>query len=207
MEVLKKVSSIGIVGILMSQVVFASLPEGIMGAFEKSYSLEYAGLLNKAVEAVKPYADKSYEANIRLAYLAKISGQVPEAIASYEKAISLQKNSLEARLLLVDAQASLGNWDKVASAYLDILKIEPDNAVVNYRLGLLYYNREDYKNAVKVLEKAYSLYPMDLETLSLYGWTQLKLGKTAEAKDLFNTLLMLSPKNVSALEGLRQSSN
>jgi len=36
----------------------------------------------------------------------------------------------------------------------------------------------------------------------MFAWTNLKLGKTREAQVLFNKVLMLSPDDKSALEGL-----
>ena len=38
----------------------------------------------------------------------------------------------------------------------------------------------------------------------LYAWTEFKLGKLREAQVLFNKVLLMRPKDTSALEGLLQ---
>jgi Flp pilus assembly protein TadD len=47
-----------------------------------------------------------------------------------------------------------------------------------------------------------NLYPFDYDGLLMYAWSNLQIGKFKEAKILFNKVLMLSPNDKSALEGL-----
>ena len=86
--------------------------------------------------------------------------------------------------------------------YNKILKISPNNTIANYRLGLIYYGKKDYQKALKLFEKVVNLYPFDYDGLLMYAWTNFMLGKTKEAKILFNKVLMLSPDDESAREGL-----
>jgi tetratricopeptide (TPR) repeat protein len=69
-------------------------------------------------------------------------------------------------------------------------------------MGSIYYGRKDFVKAEKYLEKVVNLYPFDYDSMVLYAWTNLKLGKTREAQVLFNKVLLIRPKDVSALEGL-----
>jgi TolA-binding protein len=95
------------------------------------------------------------------------------------------------------------NWEKVKLQYLTILKIDPQNTIANYWLGVIYYNRKDYNNAMKLFEKVVNLYPLDYDTVVMLGWTKLNLGKTAEARLLFNHALTLRPNDESATNGLK----
>jgi len=47
-----------------------------------------------------------------------------------------------------------------------------------------------------------NLYPFGYDGLLMFAWTNLKAGKLREAKILFNKVLMYSPGDKSALEGL-----
>ena len=110
--------------------------------------------------------------------------------------------SIEARFGYVLPAAALGNWDKVLNQYFEIVKIDPQNTKANYRIGSIYYGRKDYANSFKYLEKVVNVYPFDYDGLLLYAWANFQLGKTKEAKLLFEKVLLLSPRDKSALEGL-----
>ncbi|MBI4649276.1 MAG: tetratricopeptide repeat protein, partial [Bacteroidia bacterium] len=125
-----------------------------------------------------------------------------ESITYYQKAMQLMPYSVEVRLGMVYPASALGNWDQVLKLYHEILGIDPNNSVVNYRLGLIYYGREDYTTAFKYFEKVVNMYPFGYDALIMYAWTNFKLGKLREAKALFNKVLLLSPDDTSAKEGL-----
>ena len=148
------------------------------------------------------YDEKSYEVNLRLAYLNYEAGLFTESTTYYEKAIALRPYSIEARFGYVLPAAALGNWDKVLNQYFEIVKIDPQNTKANYRIGSIYYGRKDYVNSFKYLEKVVNVYPFDYDGLILYAWANFQLGKTKEAKLLFEKVLLLSPRDKSALEGL-----
>jgi tetratricopeptide (TPR) repeat protein len=90
----------------------------------------------------------------------------------------------------------------VINQYVEILKIDPQNTIANYRLGSIYYGKADYNKALGYLEKNVNLYPFDYDSIILFAWTNFKLGKLREAKVLFNKALLNRPKDSSATEGL-----
>lgn len=172
-------------------------------AFTKSYEFEKNGKYSDAIKQLKDlYNAQDYQVNMRLAYLNYEAGLFTESMAYYEKAISLMPYSIEAKFGYVLPAAGAGNWDKVLNQYMDIVKIDPQNTKANYRIGSIYYGRKDYQNAFKYLEKVVNLYPFDYDGLILFAWSNLQLGKTKEAKILFEKVLLLSPRDKSALEGM-----
>lgn len=175
------------------------LPE----AFSKSYQLESKADYSNAIKSLKEvYDEKSYEINLRLGWLNYEAGLFTESQAYYEKAISLMPYSIEAKLGFVYPASALGNWDKVVAQYNNILAIDPQNTSVNYRLGNIFYGKKDYQNAYKYFEKTVNLYPFGYDALLMYAWTNFQMGKIKEAKILFGKVLLLSPNDKSALEGL-----
>ncbi len=110
--------------------------------------------------------------------------------------------SIEARLGIVLPLSSVGNWNEVETHYRQILETDPANSLVNYRMGLLHYGREDYQNASKYFELVVNHYPFDYDGVIMLAWTNFKLGKFREAKVLFNIALLIRPDDESALEGL-----
>ena len=172
-------------------------------AFSESYTLEKNGNYNKAIHALSEiYLENSYPINLRLAWLSYSSGLFTESIAYYNKTIIIMPYSIEARLGLVYPAGAVGNWSLVVSTYKKILEIDSKNYTANYKLASILYGRKDYSAANKYLETIVNLYPFDYSSTILYAWNNLQLGKTREAKLLFTKVLLLSPNDTSALEGL-----
>jgi tetratricopeptide (TPR) repeat protein len=172
-------------------------------AFSQSYQYETKGDYTKAISSIKAlYDEKSYEINLRLGWLHYEAGLFTESQAYYQKAIDLMPYSIEPRLGYVYPASALGNWEQVITQYKKILETDPQNSTVNYRLGLIYYGKKDYQAAYRHFEKVVNLYPFGYDALIMFAWTNYFLGKTKEAKVLFNKVLLVSPADSSATEGL-----
>ena len=172
-------------------------------AFKDSYAYETKGdYTTAAKEMLGIYKEDNYEINLRMGWLKYMGGMFTESITYYEKAIKLKPMSEEARLGIVMPASSLGNWDQVLLHYNKILEQSPNQTTVLYRIGLIYYNKGDYSKALGYYEKLANLYPFSYDGLLMYAWTCYKLGKLNEAKVLFNKVLLLSPDDSSATEGL-----
>lgn len=172
-------------------------------AFRQSYSQEEAKEYKKAVATLtQVYDENNYYINLRLGWLCYLAGDQTRAVGYYKKAIQLMPLSIEARLGIAYPLSVLGNWDQVISYYQEILKIDPNHSLTNYRLGSIYYNRGQYDKARRYIEKVVNLYPFDYDSLLLLAWTKLKLGQYSEARALFQTVLLNRPGDESALSGL-----
>ena len=172
-------------------------------AFSKSYAYESRGNFTDAITTMKGiYQEDSYEINLRLGWVTYLAGQFTESSAYYQKAIKLKPYAIEAKIGFANPASALGNWDQIITQYNDILAIDPQNTLINYRMGSILYGRKDYAKAEKYLEKVVNLYPLDYDSMVLYAWTEYRLGKLREAQVLFNKALLMRPKDASATEGL-----
>jgi tetratricopeptide (TPR) repeat protein len=175
----------------------------LQSAFEKSYALEKTANYNEAAQSLmQVYNEKSYEVNLRLGYLKYMAGAYNDALLFYKKAIQVMPYAIEPRLGFVYPAAALNRWDDVVTQYQAILKIDPKNSNVNYKLGVIYYNRKKYAQAYVLFERVVNLYPFDYDALLMYAWTNYRMGKLAQAKNLFKKVLLASPYDKSALDGL-----
>jgi len=203
METIKKLSLFALLT-LMFTCVIAQNTATVQSAFVKSYESEQAGNYVSAMNDLKGvYKPDSYILNIRLGWLSYLAKQYTESIKYYEKAISLKPYAIEARFGCVKPLSAIESWEKVKSNYLEILKIDPQNTVANYWLGVIYYNRKDFANAIKLFEKVVNLYPLDYDSVIMLAWSKLNSGKSADARVLFTHALILRPNDASALSGLK----
>lgn len=194
-----------LIGIMLNaSVVCAQEQSSIIAAYQESYILEDSGKYIKAIQPLMVYYEKdSYELNIRIGWLYYNAGNYPSSRRYYMVATKLLPYSIEAKLGLALPLSGLGNWDQVIDLYQEVLDIDPNNSLVNYRLGSIYYYRQEYDLAYNFLERVVNQYPMDYDSVILFAWTNLKLSKLREAKILFKKALLLHPDAESPQEGLK----
>ncbi len=203
MEVLKKIFAVLCISLAVSS-TFAQQLTAKQNAFYKSYESEKSGNYTTAIKDLTAvYKADDYFMNIRLGWLNYLAKQYSVSVKYYEKAISLKPYAVEAKFGLIKPLSATENWERVKNTYIEILKIDPQNTVANYWLGVIYYNKKDYANANKLFEKVVNLYPLDYDSVVMLAWTKLRQGKTAEAKILFQHALTLRPNDSSSLEGLK----
>ena len=170
--------------ILFLAVGIAGISQGNVGeAFSKSYEYEASGEYTNAISSINSIYDAtSYTQNIRLGWLYYLSGEQTKSQAYYKKAIELEPKSIEARLGYVYPTSVMQNWDDVIKTYKDILVLDANNSLVNYRLAYIYYVRKDFDSAGKYAQNVISLYPFDFDANYLLGQIYIAQGKIKEAK-------------------------
>jgi len=172
-------------------------------AFSESYSLEAVGNYAKAIEELNQvYDENSYELNLRLGWLYYNLGNYFESKKKYEKAVALMPYSTEAKLGFVLPVSAMGNWDEVVKTYEKILEIDPQNSLVNYRMGAIFYERKQYEKALKYCERTVNQYPFDYDSVILLAWIHYQMGSMREAEVLFKKSMLIKPNNASAESGL-----
>lgn len=172
-------------------------------AFAKSYELSALNNHKGAAAALKENYDKSsYYQNLRLGWLSHLSGQENEAAAYYKLAAELKPQSVEAKLGCVIPAEAMGNKTELKTIYESILAIDPQNTVISYKLGYMYYEKKEYATALKYFEKVVTLYPFDYDGLLMYAWANYQVNNYNEARNLFYKVLCLSPGDRSATTGL-----
>lgn len=171
--------------------------------FEKSYELEKNSEFEASLEILKDYyREDSYDFNIRYGWLYYNLGDYPKSKEYYKKAMGILPYSHEAKFGYVLPLSDLGEWDEIISIYNSMIKLDPKNTIVLYRLGAIYYSRKDFQKAYNYLEEVINFYPNDYDSNLLFAWTNYQMGKLKEAKVLFNKVLLIKPDCESAEEGL-----
>lgn len=172
-------------------------------AFSKSYAFEYNIEYNKAINALVELNTDSYPIDFRLGWLYYLNKDYIKSEQFYKKAIAREPSSIEARFGLVLPMSALGDWSNVLNVYLEILKIDPNNSVANYRTALIYFNRKDYINSAKYLTKVIKLYPFDYDSNLLYAKIKLAENKSNEAALYLEKAIQYNPQSEEAIALLK----
>ncbi len=175
----------------------------LAAAFSQSYDYEAIAKYDAAITAINDvYNASSYESNLRLGWLNYLAGKHKESVSFYQKAIALMPAATEPKWAIINPYTKLENWTEIEKTYLAILKLDAKNVTANYSLGLIYYYRKDYFSAKKYFDVSLNLSPFNYNYMLMSAWANHFLGNKNEASVLFNKVLLYSPNDKSALEGL-----
>ncbi len=184
-------------------VIYGQSNKPLNNTFKLSYDYEATKNYEAAINIISSvYSETSYELNLRLGWLYYISGKHKESVSYYQKACSIMPAATEPLWGIINPYIKLENWNEVEKIYHSILKIDVKNSKANYNLGLIYYYRKEYKEAKKYFDVVLNLSPFNYNHLLMSAWTNYYLGNKNEATILFNKVLLYSPNDKSALEGL-----
>ena len=188
----------------ISTALNAQTSDELQAAFSSSYTHEQAKDYDTAIKAILAYYDDSaYEINVRLGWLNYYAGDYPSSLKFYKVAMMLMPYSIEAKLGYILPLSAQGNWNEVVGICQEILLTDPQNFYANYKLGAIFYERANYETAKSHTEKVVNMYPFDYDAVVLLAWIHLKMEDYRKAKILFNKSLLISPGNISAIEGLK----
>lgn len=173
-------------------------------AFSKSYTFEYDTQYGKAISALQELNTDNYEVNLRLGWLHYLNKDYVKSEVHYKKAVVMEPASVEARFGLVLPMSAMGNWNNVIAVYVEILKVDPNNSIANYRTASIYFNRKDYANATVYLARVIKMYPFDYDSNLLNGKILMAQGKNADAKKYFLKALEYNPQSEEAKAALKK---
>ncbi|MDE2027728.1 MAG: tetratricopeptide repeat protein [Candidatus Omnitrophica bacterium] len=143
----------------------------------------------KSPHKARPYNNRAY------AYLKQ--GRLPEALADYNKAISLDKTDTDAyvgRGLVFDAQ---GDFDKAIADYNTAIAVQPDAKAYNNR-GIFYFHQGRWASAVADLTRAIALDPQNEKAYYNRGLSFAKQGRVRRAVADYNKAIALDGANADA---------
>ncbi len=196
-------NSIVVIITFVSLNIMAQSNKPLTSVFKQSYEYEATKNYEAAVNVINSlYSETSYEINLRLGWLYYLSGKHKESVTYYQKASTIMPAATEPLWGIINAYSKLESWNDVEKTYLSILKIDSKNNKANYNLGLIYYYRKEYKDAKKYFDVCLNLAPFGYNNLLMSAWTNYYLGNKNEASILYNKVLLYSPNDKSALEGL-----
>lgn len=177
--------------------------DNMVTTFNKSIAFEKNNDYIGALRSMKELKDSTcYEAILRYGWLNYKAGFKKKSLSYYNRAIALKPKAVEPRLGLSFPAYLLEAYDDLKNNYLKIIELDPNNKSANYNLALVYYYNKEYSKALPYFLKMEEFYPFDYDNGIYLAWTYLRLEKKVEAEKYFKVVLMYSPFDPSALEGL-----
>jgi tetratricopeptide (TPR) repeat protein len=136
------------------------------------------GALESYIKALREEPD-DYIGHIKMARILTMEGRTWEAREAFQSAIDLNPSlswegldnffppfQYDEIVILAEAWEAEGRPEDAYHAYEQALRMDPQNPMVNYRLGRIYFNQGDYEKAIVAFKKVLASAPRHLCALS-----------------------------------------
>lgn len=173
----------------------------IAGAYKRSFEMEKAQRYQEAIRALAPVYEaypNGYTVNLRMGWLFYLNGNFNNAIAHYEVAGTAMPYSLEPKLGRLLPLLAQERWAEAEALAYQIVSVDHYNYYGNLRLIIALRNQKKLEPAYQIALKMTSAYPTDMYYLVELALIQDARGDKAEAKRLFEDVLILYPDNETA---------
>ncbi|MBK7917498.1 MAG: tetratricopeptide repeat protein [Chloroflexi bacterium] len=185
----------------MADIAIAVDPENATARYYMATVLDYQGYYEAARENYQlglQYAPNSPNLYFGLAYNFFGTGNIPEAILSFEQAITADPEFAAAYDGLAYMYLQLGQDPLAEENALEAVRLNPNVARAHGRLGEAYFRQFNYPNAIESLERAVSLYgeatDLNARFFLMLGNAYIRdsLDNCAKATPLFEQVIAVS---------------
>lgn len=166
--------------------------------WQESYRLESLFQYDAALNALNGVGSDIELVLLRRGWLNYLKGSHSKSIDYYQKAISKNSKSLDARLGIMLPLMAQQRWREAASNANKVLQVAPWNYHAHVRLMATEEALKQWsalqKHALSVNER----FPTDVDTLVFLARAYRQLGNEKEAKEAYKRVLQLVPSNFEA---------
>ncbi|MGH9751449.1 MAG: tetratricopeptide repeat protein [Blastocatellia bacterium] len=164
---------------------------------------ESAGLLRSMIKGGAESATDDAAVYVILAGVQMQSGQLDAAEESARKALELSPDDPQALIQLSSILDRAGKHEASEKTLRELLKREPDNATALNNLGYFMVERGvGYEEALKLIEQAVAIDPIQGSFLDSLGWTYFKLGNIEKARQYLEKATIYSKRSSTIHEHL-----
>jgi len=140
------------------------------------------------------------EAHNGLAQALEHLGRVNDAVAHFQRAVTLVPDKWAYRSNLAHALSAAEQWERAVAEYRQAVKLFPADYATQYNLALALYKKGDASAAVPEFEKAIALGPNEASYHFSLGMTCEKLGRITDAVREYRKFLEMDPSSPDAAE-------
>ncbi len=129
--------------------------------------------------------------NLATAYRER--GDLPRAVALYERALALDEDYAQAHSNIGSALAANGEPERALGHYRQAIAADPDTGDLRYNYGNALLGANLYVEAAEQFRLAVAAWPEDAEAYNNLGMALGSLGRMAEAAEAFRAAVRIDP--------------
>ncbi|MDF1643794.1 MAG: tetratricopeptide repeat protein [Pseudomonadales bacterium] len=170
-----------------------------------SYRLESIGQYQQAREILNPYGKENPDdefAMLRLGWLSYLGGSYNQSIKQYQKALSLNPQSLDAALGLMLPLLAQQRWKEAEKYGQQILSVAPWNYYAHLRLMISEEGQRNWHALLQHAQQLHQRFPGDATVLVYLARAQRWQGHQDAARITYRQVLQRYPAHIEALQFL-----
>lgn len=171
--------------------------------WQESYRLENLFQYDSALNALNGVSSDNELALLRKGWLNYLKGAHSKSIEFYNKAISKNGKSLDARLGIMLPLMAQQRWREAASNANNVLEVAPWNYYAHVRLMATQEALKQWSDLQKHAQSVTQRYPTDVDALVFLARAYRQLGNDNEASQAYKKVLELVPSNFEASQFTR----
>src|SRR5262249_33750203 len=176
--------------------------EALLLSEMKHYN-ESSQLLRSMIKGTADYATDDAAVYLILSNIYMQSAQMKEAETSARKALELNPGDIEATVQLASVLDRSNKHDDSEKMLRELIKREPDNATALNNLGyFLVEQGVKLEEALKFIERAVAIDPINGSFLDSLAWAHHKLGNNEKARENLEKAMTYSRRNSTIHEHL-----
>jgi tetratricopeptide (TPR) repeat protein len=177
--------------------LYRGLSAGHLRAYTKAVAdirvLYDRSLKAERTDSLLPFPMQTNDYRYILAVLNQGWGKQWVAVQLYEETLAADLGVYMAHVRLAQIYRSLKMWDKAIAEARRVLEIVPNDATALRELGLLLDDAGRTEEAVATLEQAAAANARDPKTIYHLGVVQLKLARSAQARESLSRFVAMAP--------------
>jgi predicted O-linked N-acetylglucosamine transferase (SPINDLY family) len=159
-------------------------------------------MLAAGIHDTTPLNRQDAESLILAADALLAQGNLPEAVCTYQQAVSLQPDSAQTHTKLGHALLSLGQQDEAEASLAQAIQIDPNYARAHFNLGLVLQKQRRLESALASFQQAARLEPGNADNYLKMGNVNKAQGRLDDAIEAFRVARKLNPEDEHAHSAL-----
>lgn len=170
-------------------------------------------ILNKKYEEARSQIDiqinrnPSAQLHFKKGLIFNMQQNYQEALNSYSAALKLDPNNIKILGEMAENLSILGNNSDAVTFYKRAIKLDPQNFVTAGKLGRVYINLKDYKNAYDIFEGIYLSDSTNVYWNKQFAYCSFRIFKRKQAVYLYEKVLVANPRDYGSYSNLIHSYN
>lgn len=148
------------------------------------------------------YNNQNPDVYYRLGNVNKMIKNFNESISQYKRAIEIDPKNPDYYAAIAESYEGVDSIYEQKKALIECLKYNPDDAKINYKLGIIYNIQNDQATSMLHIKKAIELDDTFIEAKRKLALMFEHIGDTESAIELYEDILKLDPENKDILNNL-----
>ncbi|MEQ8193624.1 MAG: tetratricopeptide repeat protein [Rhodospirillales bacterium] len=128
-------------------------------------------------------------------------GETDAALSAFRRALDIDPDLVTAHINLGDALSKSGRHDEAKISLQRAIALSPEDTEIYGDLFLALMRERDHAAALELCDSVLAAYPGDVDTLSFKSVVLHEMGRSDEARALFDCARFLSPRLIEAPPG------